>query len=55
MESILASPINSYLTSDPNALKSFVMDELYSLSRNMNRIRTEYDQSIKNSGENEKD
>ena len=25
-------------------LKSFVMDELYSLSRNMDQIKTEYDQ-----------
>ena len=63
MEKILASPINSYLTADPNSresgnmednialikaellpLKSFVMDELYSLSRNMDQIKTGYDQ-----------
>ena len=63
-EEYIASPINSYLTTDPNspefvdmednpafikaellALKSFVTEELYSLSQIIDLIRTKYNQS----------
>ena len=63
-EEYIASPINSYLTADPNspefvdmednpafikaellALKSFVTEELYSLSQIIDLIRTKYNQS----------
>ena len=40
-EEYIASPINLYLKAELLALKSFVTEKPYSLSRNMDRIRTE--------------